>query len=265
MKRRLCILLLAALLVLLVPHAASANSPGYNPWVIRIDCTGVAEGVRIDAVLLRADGSERRAEDVYQSGYGDDARGSIHFFYEEGETAFYLVQTAPDGTETRSAQAALLAYGQFTYDGATNRLEPNGTYYSRRQQSMDNTKTILLLILLFFVLPLGLTLLAEFLIALLFRIRPVKYVFAINAITNPVMNILLLLAMLGLLAESGFGMERWVYWVVLGALEVVAVWVEYRFYTRKYPEIERKRLLLFSITANAASFLLGVAAGALNL
>lgn len=265
MKKRICILLIAVLLALSVPHAASANSPGYNPWVIRIDCTGIKENVRVDAVLLKTDGTARRAEDVYQSAYGDDTRGSIHFFYEEGEEAFYLVQTAPDGTETRSAQMALLEYGQFTYDGKTNRLEPNGTYYSRRQQSMDNAKTILLLILLFFVLPLGLTLLAEFLIALLFRIRPVKYVFAINAITNPVMNILLLLAMLGLLAESGFGMERWVYWVVLAALEVVAVWVEYRFYTRKYPEIARKRLLLFSITANAASFLLGVAAGALNL
>ena len=97
-------------------------------------------------------------------------------------------------------------------------------------------------------MPIAVTFLVEWLTALCFGIRPVKYVFAINAITNPAMNLLLLVA---------YAFGRISYWIVLVALEIAVVFIEYAFYKKKYPDRSHRRLLLFSITANALSLIAG--------
>ena len=251
MKKRLMLLLIAALLALLVPHVASANSPVRRPWLIRVECENMESGTRMDVVLLRADGSTRTEENVYQP-YRDETTGYAYFEYEDGETAFYLSRIAPDGTETHTETAKLTEYGLYRYDGEANRLEANGTYYSRADNCGTGVAAVACFLLLL-IAPLGLTLLIEFLIALCFRIRPKKYVLIINLITNPVMNLLLFVLIL-------FGPERHVYWIALGVLELAAVGLEYLFYTKKCRGVGKLRLFLFSLTANAVSYLIGCGA-----
>ena len=78
MKKRLCMLLIAALLLMLVPRVASANAP--IPWYIEISCVNVDAGTQI----------------------ANGTTGTIGMDYESDETSFYLICTAPDGTETRT-------------------------------------------------------------------------------------------------------------------------------------------------------------------
>ena len=250
MKKRVWILLLLAVLLLL-PHTASANSPVRRPHLIQIECENVAAGTRIDVELYREDGASRRLEDVYRA----NQMPAVVFDAEDGETSFCLVCIDEAGTETKTEPVQLIEYGLYRYDGAENRLTPNGTYYSA--QSCDAGSVLLtcllfpVYLLLLLLAALAVTLLIEWLIALCFGVRPVKYVFAINAITNPVMNILLLIALL-LLSFS-----RVAYWVMLALLEALVVFLEYRYYRSKYPETGKTRLLLFTITANALSLALG--------
>ncbi len=241
MKKRICILLLIAVL-LLVPHVASANAP--IPWYIEISCENVEAGTQIEVVFQREDGTTRTQ-------IAEATTGTIGMGYESDETSFYLVCTAPDGTETRTASVQLVSWGCYRYDGATNTLSANGTYYPRGSNCADGVLTAVLIVLAF-VLPLGLTLLFEFLVSLCFGIRPKKYVLIINLITNPVMNLLLLLLAMIL------GPEQWVYWTVLAVLELAVVGLEFLFYTKKCREIPRVRLLIFTVVANLLSFLIGI-------
>ena len=240
MKKRLCMLLIAALQLMLVPRVASANAP--IPWYIEISCVNVDAGTQIEVVFQREDGTTRTQ-------IANGTTGTIGMDYESDETSFYLICTAPDGTETRTASVQLVSWGCYRYDGATNSLSANGTYYPRGSNCADGVLTAVLIVLVF-VLPLGLTLLFEFLVSLCFGIRPKKYVVIINLITNTIMNLLLFLVM-------AFNPELWVYYTMLGVLELVAVAVEFLFYRRKYPQYSGARLFFFSLTANAVSFALG--------
>ena len=148
MKKRLCMLLIAALLLMLVPHVASANAP--IPWYIEISCENVEAGTQIEVVFQREDGTTRTQ-------IANGTTGTIGMDYESDETSFYLVCTAPDGTETRTASVQLVSWGCYRYDGATNSLSANGTYYPRGNSCADGVLTAVLIVLVF-VLPLGLTL-----------------------------------------------------------------------------------------------------------
>lgn len=259
MKRRICILLLAVL-ILLLPHAASANAPVREPRLIRIEYTGVDAAARIDAVLLKEDGKTRVEEDLRRTGQSD--AGDLYFRFENDETAFYLVCTGVDGTEARTETVRLIEYGNYLYDGVENRLSENGTYYNAKDGCTAASalgtacrsciEATLLYSLLGLLLPIALTLLIEWLTALCFGIRPVGHVIAINAITNPSMNILLLISSLML------SVGNTAYWIILAVLEILVVFIEFAYYTQHYPGIPKKRLLLFSITANMLSLAAGV-------
>ncbi len=247
MKKRICLLLLVVL-ILLIPHAASANSAARNPWEIDIYVTNVPEGSEITVHLLKADGSDRALEPYTANG---GVRDAVWVMFEEGETAFYLVCVTPDGTETRSDTVEIVTYGKYDYNGRENTIKDRTKYYNNRQSCVYLSGIVLFIALLFFV-PIAITLLVEWLTALCFRLRPTKYVLAINAITNPVMNILLLIVSSALIEEYA------AYWIVLAMLEIAVVAIEYWFYTKKYAEIKRSRLLVFTVTANVLSLAIGL-------
>jgi uncharacterized membrane protein len=76
-------------------------------------------------------------------------------------------------------------------------------------------------------------------------------VVVINLITNPVMNILLLFLTVHLWGSVG-------YWIVLALLELAVIAAEYFFYRAKYRSATSAQLLVFTITANVLSCLLGI-------
>ncbi len=257
MRKRIWILLAAALLLLL-PHVASANSPARNPWEITVWIENVPENTTVAGYFAGEDGAFAPSEIGEWRANG--ARQKMYFIFREGDTQFCLVCTAPDGTETRSNTVGVSEYGKYSYDGAANRLEENGAtaVTMERCESVSRTADcalgcgkVILLYGLVLAAAFAVTLLVEWLTALCFRLRPVKYVLAINAITNPAMNLLLLIS------TALIFYSRIAYWILLAVLEIAVVFIEYAFYVKKYPETRRSRLLLFSITANVLSLALG--------
>jgi hypothetical protein len=250
MKKRLCILLLIAIMLLL-PHAASANAPAPDPWELSVYLQNVPDGTTVTALFLQEDGTLRQGE-TYTSGGAKNWK--IGVWFKEDEKQFCLTLTAPDGTETRTNEIAIEPYGSYTLDCETNTLtagKPKGADSCTGglgELCLSCGAWLLLYAFAGFFMPVAVTFLVEWLTALCFKIRPVRYVFAINAITNPLMNLLLLIA-------NAFG--RISYWVILIALEITVVFIEYAFYKKKYPDISRRRLLLFTITANVLSLLIG--------
>ncbi len=251
MKKRICILLLFAALLMLIPHAASANAPAPDPWELSVYLQGAPEGTTVTAFFLHENGSLRQGE-TYTTGSAKSWKIGIRFT--EDEKQFYLTLTAPDGTETQTNAAAIEPYGSYTLDCETNALtagKPKGADSCTSglgEVCLSCGAWLLLYTFAAFLMPLAVTFLIEWLAALCFKVRPVKYVFAINAITNPIMNLLLLIA---------YAFGRLSYWIVLVALEVAVVFIEYAFYKKKYPELSHRRLLLFTITANVLSLIAG--------
>lgn len=251
MKKRICLLLLTAFLLMLIPHAASANAPAPDPWELKIYLQNVPEGTTVAAFFLHEDGTLRQGETYTSSGIKNMR---ISVWFQEDETRFYLTLTAPDGTETQTDSVAIEPYGNYTYDSETNALtagKPKGTdtgLGSLAGACLSCGAMALWYVFASLLVPIAVTLLVEWLVSLCFGIRPKKYVFAINAITNPAMNILLLIA---------YPFGRIGYWITLAALEIAVVFIEYAFYRKKIPDISRRRLLLFSITANVLSLAAG--------
>ena len=251
MKKRICILLFAALLLMLVPHAASANAPAPDPWKLSVYFTDVPEGTAVTAFFLQEDGTLRQGETYTSSGAKN---WKIGVWFAEDETQFYLTLLLPDGTETRTEPVAIEPYGSYTFDGEANALtagKPRGAdswLGGVWEACLSCGAWLLLYAFAAFLMPVAVTFLIEWLTALCFNVRPVRYVFAINAITNPVMNLLLLIS---------YAFGRIGYWVMLAALETAVVFIEYAFYKKKYPELSHRRLLLFSVTANVLSLVVG--------
>lgn len=253
MKKRFWILLLIAALLLL-PHAASANAPAPDPWELSVYLLDVPEGTTVTAFFLQEDGTLRQGETYTSSGAKS---WKIGVWFKEDEKQFYLTILAPDGAETRTNAVAIEPYGSYTVDCKTNVLaagKPSGSdscLGGLAGVCLGCGKMLLWHAFVTLIVPLAVTLLVEWLAALCFGIRPVKYVFVINAITNPIMNVLLLLASI-MLYFGHIG-----YWAALAVLEIAVVLIEYWYYIRNYPDIRRGKLLAFSITANVLSLLLG--------
>lgn len=246
MKKRLA-LLIVLLTVLLIPHTASANSPGRDPWAVTVYVENATDGGKVTAFFAGDDGAFREGE--HSPLKGEDRECSFRFL--DGDTQFYLLYTAPDGTEQRSDAIRIVTYGKYRYDAGQNLLEEKTSFYNRIE-SCKTGSTILLFLAGTLLVPFAATLLLEWIVALCFKIRPVKYVFAINALTNPVMNLLLLFG-------SGFLIDgSLTYWIVLTGMELLVVLFEYLFYRKKLPHLSMARRLAFTVTANAVSLAVGL-------
>ena len=244
MKRRICIVLIVLFALLLLPHAASANAPAPDPFEIRVDYQNVPEGSTVTVLATDAAGAEHVLFEIVAG----TPRGRMTF-QDIDEAAFFVQMTAPDGAVTRSAPIAFEPRQSYRFDAQTGVLE-QGRYLS---DSCDGAWFALFGVLgvVWLVLALGVTIVIELLTGLCFRMRPVRHVIIINLITNPVMNILLLLLTLSV---NGGG----VYWIALAILELIVCGFEFWFYTRKYRDRKKWVLLVFTLTANALSAAAGL-------
>lgn len=116
-----------------------------------------------------------------------------------------------------------------------------------------------------FVTVLGFTVLVELVVAVLFglRSRGLAATIGVNFVTNPIFNLALLVTafVAGLGAEEGSGRYDWVVATAAIVLEVVVVYAEWRLlvWVLRGTALSSRRLLAFSIVANAASALLFLA------
>lgn len=103
-------------------------------------------------------------------------------------------------------------------------------------------------------LALIMTLIIELGMALILKVRDkldLLYIALINCITNPILNIILVLIV------SFFVKNNIVFYIIVIIFEIIVVFVEYLFYKNRL-KYNRISLLLFSFILNASSFGLGL-------
>ena len=238
MKKRIGIGLIVLCMLLLFVPAASANAPVPDPYSCWLDYQNVPEGATL--TVLTADGEELNTI----TPQSEQGRITIH---NPTEADFVVRLKLSDGTTVQSAPVRFEGRAYFRFDGATGVLEAG-----RYLKSEDTTTPILLILAgVGLFLALQITILVEMLVGLCFRLRRIYRVILINLITNPVMNVLLLLLTFSISGEK-------TYWIALLVLEALVCGFEFWFYARKYRDRKKWVLLIFTLTANAASAAAGL-------
>jgi hypothetical protein len=183
------VLLAVAVVILLFPAAAYANAPVPNPFTVEIAVNGYSHIVGIE-ILGSNDGVH--FEHVESDGYLKETRRAYEKIVDfdnndERYKSFKLIVTFLDGKTVESNAVDFVENGSYLYDVKSNMLK-EGRITSRL---LGGSSVIMYALLL--IIPLIVTVYVEMLISRAFRIKPGKYVEIINFITNPIMNILILL------------------------------------------------------------------------
>jgi hypothetical protein len=250
MKKRIRVILLTiCVLLLLIPHVASANAPAPDPLRVKVQCRNVEVGTVMLAMFAGDDGVFH-PDAEYGPRAVNSENGNEYFRRSESDTQLYLEVTHPDGTVMQSNTLPISPDGTYRYDGKTNELTDRTGSFDTSYLGM--AALAIGLVIGEILAAFALTLLIEFLIGLCFRMKPYRYILFANLITNIPMNIVLLLVNS---LSGGIG-----YWIALVVLELVVLLIEFLFYRRKYKERRKVGIvLLYTFAANAASLAAGVA------
>ena len=250
------ILLLLAAFLLLLPSVALANAPAPDPTVHTVTI-GPDYMEREISVQVREEGTDFQTVLTETVSKGESA--SLVFHTPVSDTCtIRIVEKLEDGTERVSNETECRSRMDFQYDPETRVL-------SEKQKSSGIGSSLLgvLLMVLYlgaasFVFPLGWTLLSEYLTAIPFGIRPRGFILLVNLISNLAMNILLgiletVLFAVTIKTEAALG-AAWQHYVIVGILEIIVVWAEYSVYRKHYQTYSSRRLLQYTILANAGSW-----------
>ena len=104
-------------------------------------------------------------------------------------------------------------------------------------------------ILLSIILCITITLIIEFILSKLFRIKNGKVVLKVNLLTQSVLHIITIIIL------SVFHMTYNTYIYIIILLESIVILLEFLMYQRKFKDITTNRLICFSTIANLCSFL----------
>ena len=244
--RVLCILLL--LCILIVPTIAFANAPAPDPYDHKVLIDDISEIESISVYGCDEDGERELIEDYDRQQLESSQRTRIKnerildAYNKEGKyTHLQLVIVFDDGDIVESEIVELPHYEEtYTYYVQTGHLIDTYGYDSSFPGGFTFFGWVLMLLI-----PLGITILFEWLTALAFRIKRSQYVVFTNLVSNPVMNIIILFVMTTT-------MMRYISLLVI--LELSVIILELLIYSFKYKEVNRVKLLLFTVAANAVSF-----------
>ncbi len=243
MKRLLILPAIVIFLLLILPMPALANAPPPPPELIDILVDGYSD---IKTVYIY--GYDQNNEYKY-AGRGTSSRETklqneriISFYNKDAQLkSFQLVVKLKSGEDLQSNFVDFSERGSYVYSIKDNVLK-QGAILSRKPNG-----TIVFFGGIILVFPLLFTLVVEWIISLFFKLKPGKYVVYINIITNLAMNVLILIMYSTLVID---------YLKIIICLEAAVMAVEYLYYSKKYKNISKKRLVAFVITANLASWLL---------
>lgn len=237
------LMLVIIMMVCAIPATALANGPGPSP---NNNYLLIDDYSQVESAAIWGHDKFNTYSLIQEITYPVEtkvANQRIEFFYNNNGRYkdFQLVITFISGEKVRSNFIDIVEWGNYIYSVKDNTLkEGKITTWKPHGFSIFFGAIMLLFPLLF-------TVLVEWLVSLAFRLKQGKYVVIINFISNPVMNILLMLIFVNVVID---------FYVTLIILEALVAGAEFWYYTRKYKGYTKKRLLLFTITANLASWFL---------
>jgi hypothetical protein len=236
------LLILTIMLMCLMPVTVLADGPGpsnYYNYVLIDDCSNIS---RVQFWGYDKDNNYKCIDECIYPKETCVPNERIEYFYncewtttfEPKCKSFQLVIGLKNGETVRSNFVDFVDFGNYIYSVKDNTLK-EGKITTRRLTGFAFFELIL---------PMLFTVIIEWLMSLFFKLKPGKYVVIINFISNPIMNILLIISANYLIR----------YGLSLILLELIVMGAEFWFYTWKYKGYSKKRLLLFSLMANAASW-----------
>lgn len=249
MKRLYVLFILLVITFSLFPVTAFADSVPPSPYNIDILVNDYSNISRLEIYGFDALGSCQLIHSFLNIDLDSEQKTKIaqeriiYFYNAEGKFKQMQLAVVFKGKSSweKSNIVDIVEWGDYKYSTSDNTLK-EGVITSWIPSSMTVFFGIFVLLL-----PLLFTILVEWIISLPFKIKPGKYVVIINVITNLVINILILVLFSYVVID---------YLVIILILEVFVMAVEYLFYLWKYKQINKMRLLIFTITANLASWLL---------
>lgn len=240
MKRRV-VFLAVVMIILAFPLVAHANAPAPDPYRVYIAVDNYSKIKDIE-FLGSVDGEnyEYAGTDNYPQITRRLGEKTVELYNKDGHyKSFKLQITFDDGQTIETNPVDFVEWGTYTYNVKKDVLS-EGKINNYKMDGM-----ISFFVLFFLILPLGVTVIVEWLLSMAFSLKPGKYVVIINFITNPIMNILLLLIFNNVYLD---------YSLVLLLLEIFVGVTEYIYYTNKYKGVSKRRLRLFTVAANIASW-----------
>lgn len=232
MKKTL--LILAVIFICLMPVTALADSPAPPPFCVLIDDYSNSGGVQV----FGYDNSGNRSEiKIVLSEVTKVISERALFFINDGGK-FVSIQVQAGIYSAPSNTVYIKDSGSYIYS-----LKDNALKKGEITTWKPNTFSVILVAIVL-IFPMLFSVLVEWIVSLFFKLKPDKYVIIINFITNPVINILLLICV-------NFAID---YIFLLVILEILVAGVEFWFYTWKYKGYSKIRLLIFTLVANAASW-----------
>lgn len=242
--KKLFVLVFAVVLICVFPTTALANMTAPGPFEHELLIVGCKDVETMTITHFYEDGSifvgkyESMETTVW---FRATSREGERLTELEGDSSesFQIEVTFTDGSVQQSNVMQFSEYVNYIYDVNENMLRRSYTYF------MWTSGGVLLSWIPAAVLACVVTIIIECLASMLFRLKPTRYVYYVNLVSNPFMNAFLLLVM-------SFFRFKYI-WIVL-VLEILVVAAEYLVYIRLYKDLGKLRLFIFSLTANALSF-----------
>ena len=273
-RKSFIILTCALFLTLLSPVSVHANAPAPASF-IGVTVRNLPPGARVDLLLPREEMEEgvvyapMNTDVLAQAGLTDSCE--LAQYEEDGyvsylahyagvdkiphqgvdndqtiirfETGFTVIRNILSVTEAFSIQNSRKYnfLGDLRYDAATGAVEP---------VFWENYWLMSLLFLgpLTCLAAMLVTVICEVLVAIPFGMKPLKPVVLTTALSNLVMNVCLLL----------FHTVLELNWfAVVIVLELAVLWAEFYIYKKKYAQHTERHVLIYTLVANAVSFVVG--------
>ena len=244
--RRLGLLLAVLMLLCLAPGSAQAMTrPNRGPYYTQITIQNTQGIISISVYVDGPDGSFYRLQTFER-----DYLKVLRFDRPEDSTRLYLEVTMEDGSVLVCSPVDTT-----TVSKIQNEHQKEYRYNVKANALEEINKLPLVIVSMLLLIPymliafyplLAVFAIAEVLICLLFKLKPVRYVIFVNLAT--ILPIAIVLSGLFL-----FGITQ--VWIA-ALLQVIAAIVEYIFYRKKYTGHSNRKLLLYTILANAVSFTL---------
>lgn len=239
--RRIIYALLLLLVFCVFPAVALANAPEPDPndFDVLID-----DDTNIEEYTLYGFDTDGNRHNITSITTAEQTRVHteriVNFYNRDAKyTHIQLSITFKTGDIVHSNKVLLEKWSNYSYSVETNELKPCGPFASRKLDGMTLGIGFFVLIL-----PLGFTLILEWGVALIFKVKPAKYVIFVNLVTNVAMNIIIVQAVNHIPS----------YLLLVLILELCVIGIEYLAYLDLYREYNKVKLLYFSIVANAVSW-----------
>ena len=237
--KKFSLFLFMILFIIMIPLSVWANSPVPRSTNGYIYYKNIKPGCTVRVLTAGRNGNYHTTEDFQ----AEKKHGLFMYYRSENDVSICIAIIRPGEKTVRSNELQLEDHASYSYDGKTNLLseglDPMAVFDDKLRLIISG---ILIITAFFF------TLIIELVTGLFFNMGSYRFIVAANAMTNIPMNI-------ALVAISFF--ISGIYLPALIIFELTVPVLEFLYYRKRYSDQKQRKIIIYVITANIASLLIG--------